>query len=229
MSEHELKFFRALVCANLSEPLRIDDGGDPKKAIGYYQNFSALAESEERARQLIEMRIEGAEVDWRRSEIRQETAETDEFSKPEAFPGRRRRLLLMKRLHWFTIGLSLCAALASCERQMDFQPDVQKISVENVEHCDFLSQAGQYVAQPQWHALDQREAKKLADWLKGTSGWKDCHETFAPQTVFRSSSFNLNVMANWAVLNYSLNGSRWRQVCTNLAPEDIRLLASIAP
>jgi hypothetical protein len=112
---------------------------------------------------------------------------------------------------------------------METEPGVREISVENVGRCDFLSQGGQYVAQPQWHALDQREAKKLADWLEGSSGWKDCHETFAPQTVFRSSSFNLNVMANSAVLNYSLNGSLWRQVCVNLSSEDIRLLASIAP
>lgn len=85
MSDNELKLFRGLVCVQLNEPLNIDDAGESKIATGYYQNFDALAASEEHARRLIESRVSDATIDWSRSEIQQEPADTDQFSKPEAF------------------------------------------------------------------------------------------------------------------------------------------------
>jgi hypothetical protein len=123
--------------------------------------------------------------------------------------------------------ISLLALNSSCAKKTQLI-EVPTLPVENVKRCDYRSGEGHsYETVQKWSPLSADQAHKLAGWIKHKAGWAECRETYAPWLVFRGRSFNLNVMSNSAVLNYSETGDKWVQVCVELQSKDIDLLRSL--
>jgi hypothetical protein len=106
--------------------------------------------------------------------------------------------------------------------------DLAASSAERVEWCELRTEHSLYkVTNGKWPALNQGDAQKLIDWIEKKHGWSGDFATYAPWLVFRSKSFNLNVMSDSAALNYLDKDNQWRQVSADLDFSDSAFLHSL--